>query len=43
MLLTIYDHSDIRNVRPLLVLVLEVYLVNEEMENESNNENHILE
>lgn len=35
--------ADHRNVRPLLALVLEVYLVNEEMENESNNENHILE
>lgn len=35
--------ADHRNVRPLLALALEVYLVNEEMENETNNENHILE
>lgn len=32
-----------RNVRSLLALALEFYLVNKEMENESNNENCILE
>jgi len=35
-----FDHS---NMRPKLALALEVYLVKEEMENKSNNDNHILE
>lgn len=34
---------DHRNMRPWLALALKVYLVNEEMENENNIENHILE